>query len=55
MYVDKLHHELVVKSGEVFELLAKGDKQRSVGVTNMNDNSSRSHAIATLVRSKSKV
>ena len=41
--------QLVEKPDDVFRMMGEGDKLRHVGATNMNEMSSRSHAIATLV------
>lgn len=41
--------ELVDKPEDVLRLMTEGDKRRHIGATNMNERSSRSHAILTMV------
>ena len=45
LYVKDLSSFLCGNIAEISELMAKGNKNRSVGATNMNEHSSRSHAI----------
>mmetsp|Transcript_26116 Transcript_26116/g.62046 ORF Transcript_26116/g.62046 Transcript_26116/m.62046 type:complete len:743 (-) Transcript_26116:254-2482(-) len=43
-----LKENVVTTPEQVFEMLRKGEKRRSVGATNMNQHSSRSHAMVRL-------
>jgi Kinesin motor domain len=47
-YVSDLSHHLVTSYERVAQLMEKGNKARCTASTNMNDTSSRSHAIFTL-------
>ena len=49
VYVDGLREETVTSVEEVFDLMEAGQMQRKVGVTNMNDRSSRSHTIFRII------
>lgn len=49
IYVGNLTEEIVTNADDVFQLLAKGEGNRHVGVTNMNERSSRSHTIFRMV------
>ncbi|XP_067947621.1 kinesin-related protein 4-like [Watersipora subatra] len=49
VYVDNVRQELVESALDFKRLLRSGDKVRHVGNTNLNERSSRSHAIATLI------
>ncbi len=44
-----LSKHLVVNYGDVEELITRGNDHRTTAATNMNDHSSRSHAIFTIV------
>ena len=48
-YVKGAKEEIVKSVEDVMELLALGEKNRSVGCTNMNEMSSRSHSILRIV------
>jgi len=48
VYVQGLTSRLCGSFNEIEELMARGNKNRSVGATNMNEHSSRSHAIFTI-------
>eukprot|EP00187_Rhodella_violacea_P001094 CAMPEP_0174886202 /NCGR_PEP_ID=MMETSP0167-20121228/1460_1 /TAXON_ID=38298 /ORGANISM="Rhodella maculata, Strain CCMP736" /LENGTH=976 /DNA_ID=CAMNT_0016122105 /DNA_START=26 /DNA_END=2956 /DNA_ORIENTATION=- len=43
------HEEIVTSADEVLDLMRKGEMARTFGSTNMNDRSSRSHTIFTIV------
>lgn len=47
-YVENLSHHSVSDFSEIFEKMTKGNEQRTTASTNMNDTSSRSHAIFTI-------
>ena len=54
-YVEALHQETVTSFDDTFKLLEKGIKNRHIGSTSMNIESSRSHSVFTLqVESKEK-
>jgi hypothetical protein len=48
VYVEGLKEESVTNSEETIELLRKGARNRHVGATNMNMESSRSHSIFSM-------
>jgi len=48
VYVEGLKEETVTNSAEIIELLRKGARNRHVGATNMNVESSRSHSIFSM-------
>ncbi|CAG9327391.1 unnamed protein product [Blepharisma stoltei] len=55
VYVDNLQQETVANYEETLELLYKGIRNRHVGATSMNKESSRSHSVFTLaIESKEK-
>ena len=49
VYVEGLKETIVTSADDVFKLMDAGQKQRRVGVTNMNDRSSRSHTIFRII------
>ncbi|KAJ2886189.1 hypothetical protein H4R27_000848 [Coemansia aciculifera] len=49
IYVGELSHQVVFNADEVEEVLLKGDSNRQVAGTNMNERSSRSHTIFSIV------
>jgi hypothetical protein len=49
IYVDGLREEIVMNAEETIELLRKGARNRHVGATNMNMESSRSHSLFTML------
>ena len=49
IYVEGLHEEVVNNAGQVAKVMARGEKSRHVGSTNMNDRSSRSHTLFRMV------
>jgi centromeric protein E len=49
VYVGNLHEEIVLSPSEVQGLLIKGERNRHVGETNMNERSSRSHTIFRMI------
>eukprot|EP01043_Picozoa_sp_COSAG02_P032807 COSAG02_NODE_2209_length_9497_cov_60.725474_1_plen_318_part_10 len=49
IYVDGLSEWIVRTPDEIFSLMAAGDRARSTGATLLNEQSSRSHAVFTLV------
>ena len=48
VYVEGLKEETVRDSSETLELLKKGARNRHVGSTNMNAESSRSHSVFSM-------
>lgn len=48
-YVQNLKEEFVSSIEEVKKVIAKGNKNRQIGVSNLNEHSSRSHAVIRLV------
>ncbi|KAI3662339.1 hypothetical protein MP638_004863 [Amoeboaphelidium occidentale] len=52
VFVGGLSEEVVSSKQEVFDLMVKGERNRKVGVTNMNERSSRSHTIFRVVVEK---
>jgi hypothetical protein len=48
IYVENAIEEPVASTNDILSLLERGDRRRVVGTTNMNQQSSRSHAIFTL-------
>lgn len=55
MYIEGLIEEGVQNSDESIELLRKGARNRHVGATNMNFESSRSHSVFTMTIESKKV
>eukprot|EP00210_Caulerpa_lentillifera_P001051 g1014.t1 len=55
VYVHHLSEWVVRSPKQVYELMAKGATQRATGTTNMNEVSSRSHAILRLIVEKSTI
>jgi centromeric protein E len=49
VYVADIHEEVVMNRAEVAALVDKGNKNRRVGATKMNDRSSRSHTIFRMI------
>ncbi|WWC94352.1 hypothetical protein V866_001194 [Kwoniella sp. B9012] len=49
VYVDPLVEEIVSTPQDVIDLLEKGNAQRSIGATDWNERSSRSHCVFTIV------
>ncbi|XP_033109352.1 centromere-associated protein E-like isoform X4 [Anneissia japonica] len=49
VFVSGLTEEVVNNADKILELMKKGDQQRHVGRTNMNEHSSRSHSIFCIV------
>ena len=45
IYINKLSERKVANQKEVMSLMAKGDEQRSIAATNLNELSSRSHTV----------
>ncbi|CAG7819589.1 unnamed protein product [Allacma fusca] len=54
-YVEDLSKLAVTSYKDIFELMDNGNKARTVASTNMNETSSRSHAVFTLIFSQSKL
>eukprot|EP00899_Mesostigma_viride_P027230 jgi/Mesvir1/7692/Mv11657-RA.1 len=52
VYVEGARQVVVSNDAEVLELLARGSRQRHVGATGMNEESSRSHSIFTITVSQ---
>jgi centromeric protein E len=50
IFVGNLTEEIVLSPEDVSQLLIRGERNRHVGVTNMNERSSRSHTIFRMVR-----
>ena len=48
-YVDGLSQLAVISFQEIEDLMIEGNKSRTVAATNMNNESSRSHAVFTVV------
>ena len=55
VYVQDLSQHIVVNYFDIEELLARGNQNRTTASTNMNDTSSRSHAIFTIKFSQVKI
>lgn len=55
VYIEGLIEEGVQNSDESIELLRKGARNRHVGATNMNFESSRSHSVFTMTIESKKV
>lgn len=55
VYVKDLSSYLCGNFNEINELMSRGNKNRSVGATNMNEHSSRSHAIFIITIEASEV
>ncbi|KAJ2737647.1 hypothetical protein GGI20_006400, partial [Coemansia sp. BCRC 34301] len=49
IYVDKLSEHVVTNADQVEAILAKGDRNRQVAGTNMNERSSRSHTVFSII------
>lgn len=49
VYVDGLKEQVVTSSEETIDLLRIGTRNRHVGATNMNFESSRSHSVFSMV------
>lgn len=49
IFVGNLTEDIVLSASDIFALLEKGERNRHVGVTNMNERSSRSHTIFRMV------
>jgi hypothetical protein len=47
VYVDGLHEEVIANVKEMSALITRGTRNRRVGSTSMNKESSRSHAVLT--------
>jgi len=47
VYVEALSEEVVSSSNEVVDLIDRGRRNRHVGATDMNQESSRSHSVLT--------
>ena len=48
-YVDGLSQLAVISYQEIDDLMIEGNKSRTVAATNMNNESSRSHAVFTII------
>ena len=48
VFVEGLMESFVTNERDIFSLIARGEANRSVGVTDMNKSSSRSHSLLTL-------
>ncbi|CAB9518708.1 Kinesin-like protein KIN [Seminavis robusta] len=48
LIIKGLREEVVTCPKQIFEILAKGEKRRKIGATNMNQHSSRSHVMVRL-------
>lgn len=48
VFIEKVTEEVVKSSSDVLTLLARGMRNRHIGSTNMNDESSRSHTVLTV-------
>lgn len=54
MYCEGLTEETVSNTSEMYELIKRGTRNRHVGSTSMNKESSRSHSVlTTIIESKS--
>lgn len=51
-YVEKLSRHLASSYEDIFKLMERGNANRTTAATSMNDTSSRSHAIFTIMFSK---
>lgn len=49
VYIENLQKMAVVSYEGIFELMDAGNKARTVAATNMNQTSSRSHAVFTII------
>ncbi|KAJ2891340.1 hypothetical protein GGI21_005884, partial [Coemansia aciculifera] len=49
IYVAELSEHVVTNAGQVDAILAKGDRNRQVAGTNMNERSSRSHTVFSII------
>lgn len=47
-FVNEVAEKSISTSGELLRLMSRGNKLRSTGATNMNENSSRSHSVFTV-------
>ena len=48
VYVEGLNEEVVTSAQDVLDLILRGSKNRHVGSTSMNKESSRSHSVFTM-------
>jgi kinesin family protein 16B len=55
VYVEDLSQHIVVNNYDIEELISRGNLNRTTASTNMNDQSSRSHAIFTIKFSQAKI
>ena len=49
VYVEGLNEEVVTSAQDVLDLILRGSKNRHVGSTSMNKESSRSHSVLTTI------
>lgn len=49
LYVEGLNEEIVVSSEEINQVLIRGSMNRHISATNMNNESSRSHALFSMI------
>jgi len=55
VYVHRLSEWVVRSPAQVYELMARGARLRATGTTNLNELSSRSHAILKIIIEKSMI